>query len=122
MATTTSPLENIDWANLRQQKLWLLAQTSEEADGLVNLLDNLQDYAVDVLEHGEDTIFGVRDRNGNELTVGVSVLTDEPQDDDTFEHAFRGTVTGFRLGNVQVENGDGDTFEIDRERLELDQD
>ena len=39
----------VDWAALACQKRWLLrhAETSEEAAGLVHLLDALQDAAVD---------------------------------------------------------------------------
>lgn len=38
---------NIDWAELREQKEWLLNNGSREAMGLVNLLDNIQDAAID---------------------------------------------------------------------------
>lgn len=49
--------ERIDWAELRRQKAWLLAQDADEADGLVNLIDSLQDDAV---ANGEDEalVFG----------------------------------------------------------------
>ncbi|MCY2989345.1 MAG: hypothetical protein NTY19_15930 [Planctomycetota bacterium] len=43
---------NIDWALLRRQKTWLEFQPlqyADEAEGLLALLDSLQDYAVDDL-------------------------------------------------------------------------
>lgn len=48
---------NIDWAELREQKEWLLNNGSREAMGLVHLLDALQD---DALDDGVDplTIYG----------------------------------------------------------------
>lgn len=36
----------IDWELLRQQKEWLLQHSCEEADGLLELLDVIQDQAV----------------------------------------------------------------------------
>lgn len=59
-----SELENfakcIDWDLLRQQKAWLLqnCDTSEQADGLVQLLDCLQDAAVLDQVADELTVFG----------------------------------------------------------------
>ena len=45
-----SIVDNIDWDELREQKSWLLTQAIEtgsvNADGLVNLLDWIQDMAV----------------------------------------------------------------------------
>ncbi len=48
---------NIDWTELRKQKAWLLAQPGPEAEGLVNLLDALQDEAVGS-GVPENTVFG----------------------------------------------------------------
>ena len=42
-------IQDMDWDLLRRQKQWLLCKTaegSENAAGLLNLLDNLQDQAV----------------------------------------------------------------------------
>tara|TARA_R110000868_G_scaffold144517_2_gene363756 strand:+ start:205 stop:390 length:186 start_codon:yes stop_codon:yes gene_type:complete len=50
-------IKNIDWALLRQQKLWLLNQDSQMADGLVNFIDSLQDLAV-INNIDELTVFG----------------------------------------------------------------
>lgn len=46
----------IDWKLLREQKLALLKlDNNEEADGLVNLLDDIQDKAAKIL--GERVVF-----------------------------------------------------------------
>lgn len=53
----------IDWALLRQQKEWLVNYTDDdhaEIDGLINLLDTLQDLAVESGEFSEETVFGPR--------------------------------------------------------------
>lgn len=39
----------IDWDRLREQKRWLREQSGAEAAGLMNLIDSLQDFAVDRL-------------------------------------------------------------------------
>jgi len=51
-------LADVDWAMLRDQKLWLAYQDSDEAQGLLNLLDMLQDMAVDVYGFDEFEVFG----------------------------------------------------------------
>jgi hypothetical protein len=50
----------IDWRLLRQQKRWLLAQaeTSEEAQGLLHMLDDLMDLAVDRLGYAAAAVLG----------------------------------------------------------------
>lgn len=53
-------IKNIDWKQLREQKLYLL-QTgieTEPMDGIIHLLDALQDYAADELGLGEEVVFG----------------------------------------------------------------
>jgi hypothetical protein len=56
-----NPLLNIDLELLKLQKRWLLAFTDEEAVGLVELLDNIQDYLVDDLHYPEATVFDFED-------------------------------------------------------------
>src|SRR6266496_2046162 len=51
-------LETIDWAELRVQKLWLAYQDTDEAQGLLSLLDGLQDMAVDRYGLDEFEVFG----------------------------------------------------------------
>ena len=60
-------IENIDWSLLRQQKRTLLETIEAEKggfeemlnnlEGIVNLIDHLQDYAVDVLGIDENYVF-----------------------------------------------------------------
>lgn len=51
-------IKKIDWGLLREQKDWLLNQhISDEAVGLLELIDNLQDYAVDELGIDENIVF-----------------------------------------------------------------
>jgi hypothetical protein len=38
-------LDGVDWQLLKEQKRWLLEQVGEYADGLINLLDYIQDAA-----------------------------------------------------------------------------
>ena len=64
----------MDWKLLRAQKRTLVALTAEgrgltpkEADhleGLLNGLDAIQDYAVDVMGIADATVFGPRDEDG----------------------------------------------------------
>lgn len=62
-----NPFEEMDWALLRQQKAWLigLALPGKEqvlADGIVALLDHIQDWAV---EQGalESVIFNLKEQS-----------------------------------------------------------
>lgn len=49
---------NIDWSLLAKQKLWLINQDNEMAQGLVNFIDQLQDYYVDEKLANEQDVFG----------------------------------------------------------------
>ena len=51
-------LRRMDWELLRKQKDWLLEQQNASAAGLVNMLDALQDAAVDELGIPEEKVFG----------------------------------------------------------------
>ena len=52
-----------------------------------------------------------------EYKIGDIVELPEPNDTDDWTYSFEGMVTGFRHGNVQVTDGDGDVFECEPERL-----
>ena len=59
-----SPILNIDWPLLREQKLSLLqmqdGMTTKEnnvIDGIINLIDSLQDYAVDELGVNPEDVY-----------------------------------------------------------------
>ena len=61
------------------------------------------------------------DKNGNIIYSGDSVITPEPNGSDIHEHSFSCTVIDiYGNGNCVVEDGDGDCFEIEGNRLELD--
>jgi hypothetical protein len=52
-------LAEVDWAMLRRQKEWLASQASthpDQAEGLLSLLDALQDYAIDKLGLSEHIV------------------------------------------------------------------
>lgn len=49
---------SIDWSLLRAQKLWLLEQNCEHADGLVHIIDAIQDQAVSNGIASELEVFG----------------------------------------------------------------
>jgi len=49
---------HMDWALLREQKKWLFDQNNYYADGLISLLDDIQDSAVDSGEFTEEEVFG----------------------------------------------------------------
>lgn len=51
-------MEKIDWAMLREQKAWLFRQDNEFADGILNLLDAIQDEAVASGIATEEEVFG----------------------------------------------------------------
>ena len=52
-----------------------------------------------------------------EFEIGDSVEVPDPNDSDIHNHSFVGTIVDFRNGNAVVEDGDGDCFEIEVERL-----
>ena len=52
-------ISRIDWSLLRKQKQWLLLQSGNDSDGLVCLIDALQDFAVHGLNKKESEIFGL---------------------------------------------------------------
>ena len=54
-----------------------------------------------------------------EFEIGDSVEVPDPNDSDIHNHSFVGTIIDFRNGNAVVEDGDGDCFEIEVERLTL---
>ena len=59
MRNTEKVLRRIDWEQLRAQKEWLVSLNHEAADGLVHLLDALQDAAHDDQLAAAASIYGV---------------------------------------------------------------
>ena len=56
-------------------------------------------------------------REVGSLQVGEFVLVPEPDDTDIHNHEFTGEVIAITNGIVTVEDGDGDYFDIEIERL-----
>jgi len=74
-----NPIDYIDWKELREQKEVLQSikptLSVEEIDtieGFLNLIDNIQDYAVDVLEYDEDIVL-----NFPKELIGYQVINEE---------------------------------------------
>jgi hypothetical protein len=53
------------------------------------------------------------------FSIGESVEVPDPNDSDIHNHSFVGTIVNFRNGYAVVEDGDGDCFDIEVERLTL---
>ena len=68
-------MENMDWALLRAQKNWLLNQESEQALGLLHLLDAIQDEAIR-LGFAEDEVFGPADDTGEPCPYAAELHND----------------------------------------------
>jgi hypothetical protein len=87
-------MKKIDWKLLQQQKAILLTvinkdeinpREKEGLEGILNLIDSLQDSAVDDFELAEDLVFsedeeieiatGIKDNKGTELKIGDKTIT-----------------------------------------------
>jgi hypothetical protein len=89
-----NPIKNLDWELLRKQKLMLLdimnkfsltyfndQEKEELGDGLINLIDNIQDYAVSEMGVDENIVF---DLNKNKILIALEeVRTKVSKDIDT---------------------------------------
>ena len=69
MNPNMTPFEKIDWKLLHKQKKNLLKlindkktsiKEKEHLEGILNLLDSIQDYAVDTLGIEEKTVFNLK--------------------------------------------------------------
>lgn len=56
------------------------------------------------------------------IAIGDRIIAPEPNDSDCYNFSFVGTVIGFRNGYAQVEDGNGDVFDIEPDRLQLEED
>jgi len=65
--------------------------------------------------------FTTVDLYGNVIGVDDNVIVPDPNDTDLHQHSFTGNVKEIKEnGNVIVEDGDWDCFEIEGHRLILD--
>lgn len=55
--TTPEFIKNIDWKLLEVQKQFLIDFNHPHSDGIVSLIDSIQDYAVDELGMDENVVF-----------------------------------------------------------------
>jgi hypothetical protein len=53
-------MQHIDWSLLREQKAWLLMHDCDEANGLIHLVDSIQDNAVALGMFTEQQVFGTQ--------------------------------------------------------------
>jgi len=88
-------LKQIDWKLLQEQKQYLIDLDHPHADGVVSLLDSLQDYCVDVLGIDEGKIFSsLVNEPAKGLEVGVEYYLDDVED---VIGIFKGEVDGSYL-------------------------
>jgi hypothetical protein len=59
-----------------------------------------------------------KDKNGQELKIGQTVLVPDPMPDDLWLHSFAGTVESLSTW-ASVVDGDGDCWDVDFKRLEI---
>jgi hypothetical protein len=66
--------------------------------------------------YGEENWSGTIDQQYN-FAIGDFVIVPDPNEDDIHENSFVGYITEFRNGNAVVEDQEGDSFEIELDRL-----
>ena len=93
--------------------------TDEEAQEI--LMESLtNDATMEQIWQSIDTFGEMKGyREVGSLQVGEFVLVPEPDDTDIHNHEFTGEVIAITNGIVTVEDGDGDCFDIEIERLKL---
>lgn len=65
----------------------------------------------------------MKDKNGNLIKTGMSVTVPAPDGNvDIWNHEFVGTVDSFHDNYVTVVDGDGEFFDVEPERLEVEED
>ena len=60
------------------------------------------------------------DKEGRIIRKGDMVIVPDPNDSDIHQHSFVGEVIDINFEMCVVEDGDGDCFDIEGIRLELD--
>jgi len=79
-----------------------------------NLMDNPFE-SIDEIVDDTECPYEIGEEFG--LSIGVEVEVPDPIDDDLYNHNFVGTIVGFKDIYAVVEDGDGDCFDIEMERL-----
>ena len=81
MTTTEEYFADIDWKLLREQKLALL-NALPAIEGIINLLDDIQDHAVDVLGVPAEDVFLTED----DEEIGTCDECNEPHENGGSDH------------------------------------
>jgi len=83
--------------------------------------ENLPSYDDDDDDEDEDVDLIPMDKNGDEIYVGAPVNVDPPGPNDSWNFDFEGTIIKFDSEDnfAIVEDGDGDCFSVEFEKLEL---
>lgn len=61
----------------------------------------------------------MKDSKGDEIEIGDFVIVPEPNDSDFHNYEFEGRVVSFHNEFVVVEDMDGDSYNIEPERLTI---
>ena len=124
MKTAEDIIKRIDFQLLKEQKSVLAELIEKSLDGneekrlqgLYNLIDDIQDFAVDVLGKNEKEVFHLfNDKNDILIEVGMTVDVDDTPDNLD----FRGTVDSFKGKYVVVEDMEGNAFCMDSKDIEI---
>lgn len=90
----------IDWSKLSDQKIVLLEvmdsphiskEQVDSLDGILNLVDRIQDFTVLDGTMPQSIVFPPRDKNGKQVGLGEGVIVDADGDDE-IENDFKATV------------------------------
>jgi hypothetical protein len=50
--------DSIDWELFREQKTWLVVQNDKNSEGILNMMDSIQDAAFATGKYSEEQIYG----------------------------------------------------------------
>jgi hypothetical protein len=50
--------DSIDWELFREQKTWLVVQNDKNSEGILNMMDTIQDAAFATGKYSEEQIYG----------------------------------------------------------------
>jgi hypothetical protein len=61
-----------------------------------------------------------RDERGDIISIGDTVIVPDPEGDDMWNHEFQGQVKSMDNDYIVVEDGDGDCWSVEGDRLLID--
>jgi hypothetical protein len=50
--------DSVDWELFREQKTWLVVQNDKNSEGILNMMDTIQDAAFATGKYSEEQIYG----------------------------------------------------------------